>query len=306
MCIIRFNPTTMATMSSLFLIMAGCNAVKRIDNTFYLKGNFVCEKRIYKASDAVNVPSDQVLNEMADNAGKIMAEALDIMEKENGFSLMTADINESQEALDNWLNLTRPGQERLGFLLKNHPEIYCLSLKLCNRKISEESVHIPKSLRYFNMMWIYDPGKNCCHIIAFPQDCLVSLYGGSTGSESKQSMTVNVENIPESFAFRLKSGKYPDFVDEGIKKEPNNLTLLETIIQYHDTVRFGGDSSKGSLISFTSNLKHKGLGFRADGIRLYSLYGDTSSSNLATKPSCPTDIYGNTWCICSEVPLPGR
>lgn len=258
------------------------------------------------APDVTNPPPDDQLLDMMKEAEIVMEETLDILEKGKCYNALTNEINENKEALNLWLEKTRPTQEKIGSLLKGHPNIFCLSLCIRNWPFKEMQRYIPKNFKQFNIMWIVPSGSSSCLVIAFPTDSCVSFYGATTISENENSYDVIIENIPKYYSLRIKRGEYPNFTTEEIKGEPNDKPLLETIIEYHCPQRYEGKESKGLLISFTKKVKHKGRRFWADGIRVYSTYNYDASKEERPQLECPNNVYDKPIGTCLTFPLPAN
>ncbi len=296
-------PILQIIISALLLISLGCSIKRGVESISDYQDLQVSDTKIFKGPGITNPPSDIQLKDMMNEAIKVMREVLTILEEGKCYDTFNSNINNDKGALEKWLEKTKPSQEKIGMLLREHPTIFCLSLMVRSGPFKEEAKRIKKGFEQFNIMWSVKLGEDNCLVIVFPTNSFVSWYGATTTSEKDYSLNIYLENIPKYYSFRIKIGQYPNFTEED-KMELNDLSLMETIIESHNPSRFEGEGSKGLLISFTKKVQHNGRKFWADGIRIYSPYNYDASLDKNPIAECPKDFYGKPYCICSTFHIP--
>lgn len=289
-------------LMALFLILSGCSIFTGDEKIISDLESTNAINKISIEPLVSNPPSDNELEGMIKEANTVMEEVLGILEKGKCYNYLTNDINENAETLETWIKKTKPSHNKIGLLLRSHPNIFCISLIIQNYPIKENAVRIRKNFKQFNMMWVVPSNSSDCLIIAFPTESLVSFYGSVTASENDSSLNVYIENIAKYYPYLIKTGQYPNFTEK-IKIEPNDKSLMKTIIESYSLSKLDGEGSKGLLLTFTKKVRHRGRRFWADGIRIYATYNYDASFDRDPQPKCPQDYYGNAYCVCATFPL---
>lgn len=289
------------TVASILTFLLSCSFIKGASyGECSNMGNYDDDKTMaFEGIGTVNSPSKAQLTYMETEAKLVMDRVLDILEKGKCYKALTDDIDENQQALEKWIKRTETSQVMIGLLLRSHPDIYCVSLRVYSSPV------VKRNFKLINIMWLVSPNSNRCLVIVFPHGSCVSLYGAETLSERENVTAVEIRNIPSHFIMKARKGEYPNFLEETIEEE-NKKNILETIIDSHSLMSLPPKGTKGLLISFTQMVKHKGHRFWAGGIRIYSTYGYDASRDRNSQPECPKNVYGKPIGTCLTFPLPAN
>ncbi len=282
---------------------------------FFLLNCHVCtEREKVKINDelnsnnklTVNIPND-VANPISDNqfiditsqAKVVSSKVLEILEKGKCYSFLEDDVDKNPKVFEKWVEKTKESQKEIAMVLKMHPKVFCILLVVQSHSLKEMPGFIPKNFNQFMLIWSLSPQKNSCLVLACPD-----IYALMFIPEKDGILKIITQNVPSYYSAIVKKGKYPNFTDEGIRSEPNQASLIDTIIASYNLVRFEGDGSKGLLVSFNQKVKHKGRDYWADGIRTFFVFGYTPAEGEKTEPECPRDFYGKENCLCATISLP--
>ncbi len=288
---------------SLFVPMFSCCS-KRGTMKSDLKSNELKENAIFVSCDVQNPPTKNLIMEMENESRKVINEVLKIFEGDKCLSYLSNKVNENSQSLEEWISKTKGSQVKLGLLLKEHPNIFCLTVTVHNRHIKETSENIPKNYKVYSLMWIFLARENKCMVMASPDNSCASIYGVRTALEEINDLNVTIENIPKYFSVGQAQADKQRFVEIDNKKILNEMPILDTILSYYCPVRFSGTDSKGTLINFTTKLLDKRRGYSATGIRTTFILNYDGANDQDSQFDCPINIYGKPYWICSTFALP--
>lgn len=225
------------TVPSILTFLLCCSSIRGSEygRSFDIDGDYDDRTRAYEALDTANSPSKAQLSTMETEAKLVMGTILSILENGKCYKALTDDIDENPTTLEMWVKRTKESQEKIGLLLKAHPNIYCISLRLYNFPVKEEQMHVRKNFKQNNIMWIVPPNSNRCLLIVFPSGSCMSLYGATTLSKKENVTVVATRNIPSHFIIHVRKGEYPNFLEE-TREDENRKNILETIIDSHSMI----------------------------------------------------------------------
>lgn len=286
---------------SLSIIMSGCCSRRDIMKSD-LKSNGLKDNTIFVSRDVKNPPSKSLLSEMKNESGEVIDEALQILESDKIFSYLSNEVNENSQAMEEWINKTKGSQVKLGSLLKEHPNIFCLTVTVQNQGIERAQTRNQKSYKKYNLMWVFLTRENKCMIMASPDYSCASIYGVRADLQEINNLHVTIENIPKYFSV-AQTGSH-GFIETDDKKILNETPIMNTILDYYCPGRMAGIDSKGTLISFTGKLMDKRRRYSATGIRTTSILNYDGINDQGTQSDCPLNNYGKPYWICSTFVLP--
>lgn len=272
---------------SLSIILSGCCSRRDI----MLNINEKKGSDIFISHEVKTPPSNSSLAEMEKEAETVMNEALRILKRGKIIFYLSSKVNENSQAMEEWVSKTKGSQVELGLLLKEHPNIFCLTVSVKSH-----------SFKQFNLMWVVLARENKCIVMASPDYSCASIYGVSSDSQEINELYVTIEDIPKYFSVAQAGSQGYKVIDD--KKIINDTPIMKTIFEYYCPARLAGTDSKGTLINFDKRLNDKKRRrFSVTGIRTTTILNYDGANDNISQSDCPINIYGKPYWNCSSIVL---
>ncbi|MFB3851994.1 MAG: hypothetical protein ACE14Q_08760 [Acidobacteriota bacterium] len=223
-----------------------------------------------------NFPKKNQVEVMAKEANQVMDKSLNILIKGNCLNYLTDDIDKKQEALEKWVAMTKPSQNKIGLLLKKHPNVKAIAIRFVSFK---------GNLSFAKVVYYQNLSNDRCEIF-MPSDDFYSGYSSEAG-QTLDSMELRIRNIYAFYEGPATINPDVPFTEAAIhEKRSNDSTFFEEILASNDLTYEMGKGSKGLLICFTKKIMQRGSGYMPVGIQAYFGYNYDFSKDTILK-ECP-------------------